>query len=52
MLDYDEYDDYKKFEKRIPQEKELNSSHNQYTEDDLEDWRQWAEEWVEKNREN
>ena len=51
MLDYNEYDEYKNLEHKIRREEEDFKLRNEYTEDDLEDWRQWAEEWVQKKKE-
>jgi len=51
MLNYDEFEELENAKKHLPKKENLNPKSNKYTEDDLEDWRQWAEEWVEKKKE-
>ena len=50
MLNYDEFDELENAKKHLPQKEEVKP--NKYTEEDLEDWKKWAEEWVEKKKEN
>jgi len=42
MLEYDEFDELKNAAAHLPPEE---NNINQYTKDELEDWRQWANEW-------
>tara|TARA_B100000131_G_scaffold316735_1_gene357350 strand:+ start:452 stop:604 length:153 start_codon:yes stop_codon:yes gene_type:complete len=50
MLNYDEFEELENAKKSLP--KKSVEKPNKYTEEDLEDWKKWAEEWVEKKKEN
>jgi hypothetical protein len=47
MLEYDEFDELEKATSHLPPEE---NNIDQYTEDELEEWRQWANEWESEKR--
>tara|TARA_Y100000034_G_scaffold133103_1_gene197718 strand:+ start:1889 stop:2065 length:177 start_codon:yes stop_codon:yes gene_type:complete len=45
-LKFSEHEDYNKFERKV----ERHETSKKYTEEEMEEWKEWAENWIEKQQ--